>query len=80
MDFKTRAKRQTGRNLKILRSDKGREYRSKVFVPFHKGHGIENETTAPYYPQSNGVAERKNITLTEMVNSMLLIVGLPNCY
>ncbi|GJY94799.1 zinc finger, CCHC-type containing protein [Tanacetum coccineum] len=33
--------------------------------------GIIHETTAPYTPQQNGVAERKNRALKEMVNSML---------
>ncbi|GJX55267.1 zinc finger, CCHC-type containing protein [Tanacetum coccineum] len=34
-------------------------------------HRIIHETTAPYTPQQNGVAERKNRALMEMVNSML---------
>ena len=33
--------------------------------------------TAPYSPQSNGVAERKNRTLKEMINSMLISSELP---
>ncbi|GJZ98080.1 zinc finger, CCHC-type containing protein, partial [Tanacetum coccineum] len=35
-----------------------------------------HQTTAPYTPQQNGVAERKNRTLKEMVNSMLSYSGL----
>ncbi|KAL8111821.1 hypothetical protein AgCh_019500 [Apium graveolens] len=35
------------------------------------------EVTAPYSPQSNGVAERKNRTLKDMMNAMLLSSGLP---
>ncbi|GJW74062.1 zinc finger, CCHC-type containing protein [Tanacetum coccineum] len=37
---------------------------------------IIHETTAPYTPQQNGVAERKNKALKEMVNSMLSYLGL----
>ncbi|GJS75363.1 zinc finger, CCHC-type containing protein [Tanacetum coccineum] len=39
-------------------------------------NGIIHETTAPYTPQQNGVAERKNRALKEMVNSMLSYSGL----
>ena len=38
--------------------------------------GIIHETTAPYTPQENGVAERKNRVLKQMVNSMLSYSGL----
>ena len=33
---------------------------------------IINETTPPYSPSSNGVAERKNRTLVELTNVMLI--------
>jgi hypothetical protein len=39
-------------------------------------HGIIHERAPPYSPQSNGVAERKNHTLTELVNAMLETSGL----
>ncbi|GKB62280.1 zinc finger, CCHC-type containing protein [Tanacetum coccineum] len=38
--------------------------------------GIIHETTAPYTPQQNGVAERKNRAFKEMVNFMLSYSGL----
>jgi hypothetical protein len=41
-------------------------------------HGIIHERTLPYSPQSNEVAERKNRTLTDLVNAMLETSGLSN--
>ena len=44
---------------------------------FCSQHGIIHQTTAPYSPQQNGVVERKNRTLKEMMNALLLSSGLP---
>ncbi|GKB43454.1 zinc finger, CCHC-type containing protein [Tanacetum coccineum] len=52
---------------------KGGEYYDPVFF---KSVGIIHETTAPYTPQQNGMAKRKNRALKEMVNSMLSYSGL----
>ena len=61
---------------KVLRSDQGGEYESP-FVDFCAQHGIIHEATTPYSPQFNGVVERKNHTLKEMLNAMLISYGLP---
>ena len=59
--------------IKRFRSDRGGEfYDPKLF----ETTGIVHETTAPYTPQQNGVAERKNRVLTEMVNALLSNSGL----
>ena len=39
--------------------------------------GIIHETTTPYFPASNGMAERKNRTLIELTNVMLIESGAP---
>ncbi|KAJ9535587.1 hypothetical protein OSB04_un001276 [Centaurea solstitialis] len=59
--------------IKALRTDRGGEYYDPVYF---ESTGIIHQTTAPYTPQQNGVAERKNRTLKEMVNSMLSYSGL----
>ena len=40
-----------------------------------KFHGIIHETTAPYSPEMNGKAERKNRTLCELIVATLLSSG-----
>ena len=71
--YKTEVELQLNLKIKILRTDRGGEYYDPNYF---KSIGIIHETTAPYSPQSNGVAERKNRTLKEMVNSMLSNSGL----
>ena len=74
--YKNEVENQLNMKIKVLRSDRGGEYESP-FVDLCAQHGIIHETTAPYSPQSNGVAERKNRTLKEIMNAMLISSGLP---
>nr|AAT81746.1 integrase core domain containing protein [Oryza sativa Japonica Group]ABF96757.1 retrotransposon protein, putative, Ty1-copia subclass [Oryza sativa Japonica Group] len=74
--YKAEVENQLERKIKRLRSDRGGEYFSNEFASFCEEFGIIHERTPLYSPQSNGVAERKNRTLTEMVNAMLDTTGL----
>nr|CAE03674.1 OSJNBa0042N22.18 [Oryza sativa Japonica Group]CAE76045.1 B1248C03.4 [Oryza sativa Japonica Group] len=74
--YKAKVENQLERKIKRLRSDRGGEYFSNEFTSFYEEFGIIHERTSPYSPQSNGIAERKNRTLTEMVNAMLDTAGL----
>jgi transposase InsO family protein len=74
--YKVEIENQLERKIKRLRSDCGGEYFSSEFYEFCIEHGIIHERTPPYSPQSNGIAERKNCTLIELVNAMLEIAGL----
>lgn len=47
----------------MLRSDRGGEYFMHDFNIFCEEHGIIHQCSAPYTPQQNGLAERKNRTL-----------------
>ena len=76
IQYKTEVENQLGKNIKVLRSDRGGEYESP-FGEFCSQHGIIHQTIAPYSPQQNGIAERKNRTLKEMMNAMLISSSLP---
>lgn len=64
-------KNQFGHLPKRIRSDGGGEYLSGSLRKYFAESGIVHELTAPYSPQQNGVAERKNRYLVEMVRCML---------
>jgi hypothetical protein len=74
--YKAEVENQLERKIKHVRTDRGGEYFSNLFTLFCEEHGIIHERTAPYSPQSNGVAKRKNCTLTDLVNAMLDTSGL----
>ncbi|KAE9618243.1 putative RNA-directed DNA polymerase [Lupinus albus] len=77
-DFKSLVEKESGKHIKILRTDGGGEFNSKEFDVFCKKEGITHEVTAPYTPQHNGIAERRNRTILNMVRCMLKQKGLPH--
>ena len=70
-EFKTMVEKQTGKSIKILRSDQGGEYTSGAFDTYCKKNEIVQHFTVSSTPQQNDVAERKNRTLVECARSML---------
>lgn len=78
MKYKLEVENQLNKRIKRLRSDRGGEYNTNFLKNFCEQNGIIHEFTAPYSPQQNGIAERKNRTLKEMMNAMLLSSGLPD--
>ena len=74
--YKAEVENQLEKKIKRLRSDHGGEYFSNEFSKFYAVHDIIHERTPPYSPQSNGIVERKNHTLIDLVNAMLETAGL----
>jgi transposase InsO family protein len=78
--YKAEVENQLERKIKHLRSDRGGEYFSNAFDSFCEEHDIVYERIPPYSLQSNGIAERKNNTLTDLVNDMLETTGLSKAW
>ncbi|PHU05794.1 hypothetical protein BC332_26616 [Capsicum chinense] len=74
--YKTEVENQLEKKIKMIRSNRGGEYESP-FAEVCVENGIVHQTTVSYSPQSNGIAERKNRTLKEMMNVLLISFGLP---
>ncbi|WZZ35048.1 hypothetical protein YC2023_018449 [Brassica napus] len=71
MNFQAYVTNQYNATVKILRSDNGGEYTSNAFKSHLAKHGIVQQTSCPYTPQQNGVAERKNRHLMEVARSIM---------
>ncbi|KAI3708032.1 hypothetical protein L2E82_37034 [Cichorium intybus] len=78
--FKTLVEKQSGHEIKAIRSDGGGEYNAKYFKDFLIENGIHHQVTTRYTPQQNGVAERKNRSIIEMARSMLKAKNLDDSY
>lgn len=76
-DYKRKVEKQTGQQIRRLRTDNGREYLSNSFKNFLKAEGIVHQLSVEYTPQQNGVAKRKNRTLVEMARCIMLQGNLP---
>ena len=64
--------------IKVIRSDNGGEYFKTELIEFMNSNGILHQTTCPYSPQQNGVAERKNRHILEVTRSLLIDGNVPS--
>ena len=70
-EFQSQLENHRNKKIKFLRSDHGGEYLSYEFGLHLKQHGIVSQLIPPGTPQRNGVFERRNRTLLDMVQSMM---------
>ncbi|WVZ07203.1 hypothetical protein V8G54_020549 [Vigna mungo] len=84
--FINKVERELDRKVKVVRSNRGGEYYGKIdesgqcpcpFAKYLESRGICAQYTMPGTPQQNGVAERRNRTLIDMVRSMLSHSNIP---
>lgn len=75
--FKSYVEKETGLPIKCLRTDRGVEFTSNVFKEYCSMNGIKRQLTAAYTPQQNGVTERKNRTVMNMVRILLIEKDVP---
>ncbi|KAG8496510.1 hypothetical protein CXB51_008987 [Gossypium anomalum] len=72
--------RETGKQIKYLRTDNGLEFCSDEFNRLYKSEGIMRHLTVCHTPQQNGIAERMNRTIMEKVRCMLSNANLPKSF
>lgn len=75
--YKNLVENELDKKIKVIRTDNGKEYCNKNFEDYLNENGIKHQTTTPYSPQQNGLAERMNRTLVERAKCMLFDAALP---
>ncbi|CAL9005203.1 unnamed protein product [Prunus brigantina] len=66
--------------IQVLRSDNGGEFLNHDLNEFFQAHGIIHQRSCPSTPQQNGVAERKNRHLLEVVRASLFGAHMPRSF
>ena len=75
--FQKMVEKEKGLPVRCLRTDRGGEFNSREFTDYCKQNGIKRNLTTAYTPQQNGVAERKNQTVMNMVRCMMIEKKIP---
>jgi transposase InsO family protein len=70
-DWQALVEKETGRVVRVLRTDNGGEFTSVEFGEWCAGRRVRRHFSAPYSPQQNGVVERRNQTVVAMARSLL---------
>ncbi|GJX41404.1 putative ribonuclease H-like domain-containing protein [Tanacetum coccineum] len=68
------------KKVKIIRSDKGTEFKNKVMDDFCREKGIKREYSVAKTPRQNSVAERRNKTLIDVARTMFADSKLPTTF
>lgn len=68
---------QFGKYPNVIRMDNGREFSPVKLQEYLTEKGIILETSAPYTPEQNGVAERTNRIFIEKTRTVFTDIGLP---
>ena len=67
-------------NIQVIRTDNRGEFINQDLKRYLNLHGVVHQTTCPYTPQQNRVAERKNRHLLEVVRASLFGAHMPTNY
>jgi hypothetical protein len=70
--YKEMVENEMDSRIKCLISDNGGEFTSKKFMDYCNNHGIKRKFYVARTLQQNGVVERKNITVQEMAQTMIM--------
>ncbi|KAL0302718.1 UNVERIFIED_CONTAM: Retrovirus-related Pol polyprotein from transposon TNT 1-94 [Sesamum angustifolium] len=70
--FKNMVEKQSGRSIKVLRSDRGKEYNNSEFDKFCEEEGIEHQTTEKHLPKAFGQKQSTLQSIYSTVSAMYI--------
>lgn len=78
--FKAKVENESGIRIKCLRSDRRGEFTSNQFNIFCEDNRIHRQVSTTRTPQQNGIAERRNRTVSEAARAMMLEGNVAHVY
>lgn len=76
-NFRMKVAVETSEMIKVFRTGRGGEFHSKNFTMYCNETSLERHYTLSYSPLQNGIVERRNRTVLEMVRSNLKAMSIP---
>ena len=70
-------KRQFGKSVKGFRTDNAKDFLNNDLSEFFASEGLKHETSCPYTPQQNGLAERKIGDVVDKGRTLLIQANVP---
>ena len=66
--------------IQVLRTDNAKDYFNSILGEYLSNHGIVHQSSCPYTPQQNGIAERKNRHLLEITRAIMFTSHVPKYF
>ena len=79
-EFNAVIRARTSKPIETLRTDRGLEYDNQFLRNFANEQSIKLEFAVAHEPRDNGLVERRNRTLIEAANALLISANLPRRY
>lgn len=70
--YLAKVEKETGKNLKFMRSDRGGEFISNDFNMFYNDRGIKRQMFTPRTPPQNGITERRNRSTMDYPRTLMI--------
>jgi hypothetical protein len=74
--WKVQVEKESGKSIRIFRTDDSGEYFSNVWTSYTKDEGVCWETTTSRTPEQNGISKRLNRSIVGRVRTILIDAGL----
>ena len=79
-EFEATVVGETGQRIGTLHTDNGTEFVNQDFARYLENRQMNHETSAPYTPQQNGIAQKVNRTLVEKARALMSHAGFAKSY